>query len=166
LHFAPRSLSVAVAHLDLVRRMWRKVTSRGLQLFVAGVLAGKGFSAWIGFAYSLSVGSWATAIIWALVGVNLLMAIGLLIGTRSMVRVVQIYLLFYVIVAIVMIATGGPRDPRYPHAFSMMAFTIDVCEEAILLLLLLWSTSKALTNATYSPNQLLDPTAGRCDDHL
>jgi len=146
--------------------MWRKVTSRGLQLFVAGVLAGKGFSAWIGFAYSLSVGSWATALIWALVGVNLLMAVGLLIGTRSMVRVVQIYLLFNVIIATIVAAMGGPRDPRYPHAFSTTAYIIGVCEDAILLILLLWSTSKALTNATYSPNQLLEPTAGRCDDHL
>jgi hypothetical protein len=146
--------------------MWRKVTSRGFQLFVAGVLAGKGFSAWIGFAYSLSVGSAATALIWALVGVNLLMAFGLLIGSRIMVRVVQIYLLFYVIGGIVMIATGGPRDPRYPDAFSMMAFTIGVCEDAILLILLLWSTSKLLTNATYSPNQSLEPTAGRPTERL
>src|SRR6266571_4205435 len=74
--------------------MWRKITSRGLQVFVAGALAVKGFSAWLGFAYSLSVGSTATAFIWALVGVNLLMALGLLIGSRAMVRAVQIYLLF------------------------------------------------------------------------
>jgi len=144
--------------------MWRKITSRGVQVFVAGALAVKGFSAWIGVAYSLSVGSTATAIIWALVGVNLLMAIGLLIGSRVLVRVVQIYLLFYVIGAIVMISAGGPRDPRYPHAFSMMAFIIGVCEDAILLILLLWSTSKSLTNATYSPNQSLQPTAGRSDE--
>ncbi len=146
--------------------MWRKVTSRGLQVFVAGALAVKGFSAWLGFAYSLSVGSTATAFIWALVGVNLLMALGLLIGSRAMVRAVQIYLLFYVVIAIVIIATGGPRDPRYPHAFSMTAFTIGVCEDGILLILLLWSTSKALTNATYSPNQALQPTVGRRDDQL
>ena len=132
-----------------VRRMWSKVTSRGLQLFVAGALAVKGWSAWVGFAYSLSVGSRRTAVIWALVGIALPMAIGLLIGSRVMVRVVQIYLLFYVIGGIVMIATGGPRDPRYPHAFSMMAFNIGVCEDAILLILLLWSTSKSLTNTTY-----------------
>jgi len=31
--------------------MWRKVTSRGLQVFVAGALAVKGFGAWVGFAY-------------------------------------------------------------------------------------------------------------------
>ena len=78
-----------MAYLFLVRRMRRKVTSRGLQLFAAGALASKGFSAWIGFAWSLSVGSTATAVIWALVGVNLLMALGLLIGSRIMVRVVQ-----------------------------------------------------------------------------
>jgi hypothetical protein len=89
------------------------------------------------------------------------MAVGLLIGSRVMVRVVQIYLLFYVIGGIVMIATGGLRDPRYPHAFSLMASTVGVCEDAILLILLLWSTSKALTNATYSSNQPLQPIAGR-----
>jgi hypothetical protein len=146
--------------------MWSKVTSRGLQLFVAGALAVKGWSAWVGFAYSLSVGSGRTAVIWALVGIALPMAFGLLIGSRVMVRVVQIYLLFYVIGGIVMIATGGPRDPRYPHAFSMMAFSIGVCEDAILLILLLWSTSKSLTNTTYSPNQSLEPTAGRRDAHI
>ena len=146
--------------------MWSKVTSRGLQLFVAGALAVKGWSAWVGFAYSLSVGSGRTAVIWALVGIALPMAFGLLIGSRVMVRVVQIYLLFYVIGGIVMIATGGPRDPRYPHAFSMMALSIGVCEDAILLILLLWSTSKSLTNTTYSPNQSLEPTAGRRDAHI
>lgn len=129
------------------------MTSRGLQLFVAGALAVKGWSAWVGFAHSLSVGSTATALIWALVGVNLFMALGLLIGSRVMVRVVQIYLLFYVIGGMVMIATGCPRDSRYPHAFSMMAFSIGVCEEAILLILLVWSTSKSITNTTYSPNR-------------
>jgi hypothetical protein len=144
--------------------MWRKITSRGLQLFIAGALGSRGFSAWIGFAYDLSVGSWKTAFTWALGGVNLLMAVGLLIGTRPMVRTVQIYLLFYVIVGIGIIATGGPRDPRYPHVFSMAAFIIGVCENAIFLILLLWSTSKALTNATYSPNPSLQPTAGRRDD--
>jgi hypothetical protein len=133
-------------------------------MFVAGALAVKGFSPWIGFAYSLSVGSWATAAIWALVGINLLMAVGLLIGTPSIVRVVQIYLLFYVIVGVVITATGGPRDPRYPPAFSMTAYIIGVCEDAILFTLLLLSTSKTLTNATYSPNQALQPTAGRSDD--
>ena len=146
--------------------MWRKVTSRGLQLFVAAALAVRGLAHGIGFAYSLSVGSTATALIWALVGVNLLMAFGLLIGGRVLVRVVQIYLLFCVIGGIVVIAAGGPRDPRYPHAFAMMAFTIYVCEDAILLILLLWSTSKSLTNATYSPNQSLEPTAGRRDDEI
>jgi uncharacterized protein YhhL (DUF1145 family) len=146
--------------------MWRKVTSRGLQLFTAGALASKGFSAWIGFAYSLSVGSTATALIWALVGVNLLMALGLLIGTRTTVRVVQGYLLFYVIIGIIVVTTGGPKDPRYPHIFSMTAYVIGVCEDVILLILLLWSTSKALTSATYSPNQSLEPTAGRRDAHI
>ena len=146
--------------------MSSKITSRGLQLFVAGALAVKGWSAWVGFAYSLSVGSMRTAVIWALVGIALPMALGLLIGSRVLVRVVQIYLLFYVIGAIVMISAGGPRDPRYPHAFSMMAFIIGVCEDAILLILLLWSTSKSLTNATYSPNQSLEPTAGRRDAHI
>ncbi len=144
--------------------MWRKLTSRGLQVFVAGALAVKGFSAWIGFGWSLWVGSWRTAVIWALVGVNLLMAVGLLIGTRSMVRVVQIYLLFIVIIGMLLAATGGPRDPRYPHAFSMAAYIIGVCEDTILLTLLLWSTSKALSNTTHSPNQSLHPTAGRSDD--
>jgi len=144
--------------------MWRKITSRGLQLFVAGALASRGFSAWIGVAYSLSLRSWTTALIWAIGAVNLLMAVGLLIGTRSMVRVVQIYLLFYVIVGVVIIATGGPRDPRYPHTFSMMAFSIGVCENAILFIFLLWSTSEALAKATYSPNQSLQPTAGRSDE--
>lgn len=118
-------------------------------MFAAGALAMKGFGAWLGFAYSLLAGSTATAVIWALVGVNLLMALGLLIGSRVMVRVVQIYLLFYVIIGIVIIATGGPRDPRYPHAFSMTAFVIGVCEDGILLILLLWSTSKRLTDATH-----------------
>jgi hypothetical protein len=144
--------------------MWRKITSRGLQVFVAGALAVKGFTPCFAFAYSLSVGSTATAFIWALGGVNLFMALGLLVGSRAMVRAVQIYLLFYVVIGIVIIATGGPRDPRYSHAFSMTWFTIGVCEEAILLILLLWSTSKALTNATYSPNQSLQPTAGRSDE--
>jgi hypothetical protein len=132
--------------------MWRKITSRGLQLLVAGALASRGFSAWIGFAYDLSVGSWATALIWALVGVNFLMAVGLLIGTRSMLRVVQIYLFLQVVGSIVMLATGGPRDPRYPPVWSRTAFSIGICEDAILLILLLWSTSKALNNATYSSN--------------
>ena len=130
-------------------------------MFVAGALAVKGFSAWVGFAYSLSVGSTATALIWALVGVNLLMAFGLLTGSRVMVRVVQIYLFFHVVIGIVIVAMGGPRDPRYPHVFSMAAFIIGVCEDAILLILLLWSTSKPLTNATCSPNQAMQPTAGR-----
>jgi hypothetical protein len=153
-----------VAELVLVRRMRRKVTSRGLQLFAAGALASKGFSAWIGFAWSLSGGSTKTAVIWALVGVNLLMALGLLIGSRVMVRVVQIYLLFHVILGIVILSTGGPRDPRYPPVWSGTAFGIGICEDAILLILLLWSTSKALNNATYSPNQTtLQPTAGRSD---
>jgi len=141
--------------------MWRTITSRGLQLFVAGALAAKGFSAWIGFAWSLSVGSTATAVLWALVGVNLFMALGLLIGSRVMVRVVQIYLLFHVILGIVMLSTGGPRDPRFPPVWSTTAFSIGICEDAILLILLLWSTSKALNNATYSPNQALERTADR-----
>ena len=132
-------------------------------MFVAGALAVKGFSAWIGFAYCFSLGSWETAVIWALVGVNLFMAVALLIGTRAMVRVVQIYLLFYVIIGMLVAATGGPKDPRYPPAFSMTAYIIGVCEDAILLTLLLLSTSKTLTNATYSPNQALQPTAGRSD---
>ena len=132
-------------------------------MFVAGALAVKGFSAWIGVAYSLSVGSTATAIIWALVGVNLLMAIGLLIGSRVMVRVVQLYLLLYVIVGIIVVATGGPRDPRYPHVFSMVAYIIDVCEDVILLILLLWSMSKALSNTTHPPNQAMQRTAPRSD---
>jgi multisubunit Na+/H+ antiporter MnhC subunit len=146
--------------------MWRKVTSRGLQLFAAGALASKGFSAWIGFAWSLSVGSTKNTFIWALVGMDLLMAIGLLIGSKAMVRAVQSYLLFYVTISIVIIATGGPRDPRYPHALSMTAFIIGMCENAILLFLLLWSSSKTLTNATYSSNQSLEPTAGRHDAHV
>jgi hypothetical protein len=143
--------------------MWRKLTSRGLQLFVAGALASRGFSAWIGFASSLWVGSWRTAVIWALVGINLLLAIGLLIGSRPIVRAVQIYLLFVIVGMLAMAAMGGPSDPRYPHAISMAAFIIGICEDAILLILLLWSTSKALTGATYSPNQSLQPTAGRSD---
>jgi hypothetical protein len=81
-----------------------------------------------------------------------------------MVRLVQIYLLFIVMVGILLAAAGGPRDPRYPHAFSMAAYIIGVCEDAILLILLLWSTSKALGNAMYSPNQSLQPTAGRSDE--
>src|ERR1051325_11252705 len=143
--------------------MWRKITSRGLQIFVAGVLGSRGFSAWIGFAYDLSVGSWKTALTWALGGVSLLMAVGLLVGTRPMVRTVQIYLLFYVIVGIGIIATGGPRDPRYPYLFSMGAFISGVCQNAIFLILLLWSTSKALTNATDSPNPSRQATAGHRD---
>src|SRR5436190_748462 len=112
--------------------MWRTITSRGLQLFVAGALASKGFSAWIGFAWSLSVGRPATAVIWALVGVNLHIALGLLIGSRIMVRVVQIYPLFHVILGIVMLSTGGPRDPRYPPLWFRTAFSIGICEDAIL----------------------------------
>ena len=132
-------------------------------MFVAGALALKGFSAWLGVAYSLSVGSIETAIIWALIGVNLLLAFGLLVGSRAMVRAVQIYLIFYVIIGIVLIAMGGPHDSRYSNAFSMTFFAVGVCEDAILLTLLLCSTSKALSNATYSPNQALQPTAGRRD---
>jgi len=146
--------------------MRRKVTSRSLQWFVAGALASGGFSAWVGFAYSLSVGNTSTALVWAMVGMALPLALGLLTGSRLWVRVVQIYLLFHVIIGIVMLATGGPRDPQYPPVFSRTAFSIGICEDAILLILLLWSTSKALTNATYSPNQALEPTAGHCDEHI
>jgi hypothetical protein len=121
-------------------------------LFAAGALASKGFSAWIGFAWSLSVGSTATAVIWALVGVNLLMALGLLIGSWVMIRIVQIYLLFHVILGVVMLSTGGPKDPRYPPVWSRTAFIIGICEDAILLVLLFWATSKALTKATHPPN--------------
>ena len=131
------------------------ITSRNLQFFVAGALFSRGFSAWVGFAFSLWVGSWPTALIWAEIGIALFMALGLLTGSRFMVRLVQIYLLLHVAIGIVIISTGGPKDSRYPSAFSMGAFIIGVCTDAILLALLLWSTSKAFTNATAPPNQAL-----------
>ena len=72
-------------------------------MFVAGVLAAKGFSAWFGVAYHLAFGSYKTAMTWALVGLDLFMSIGLLIGNRILVRVVQLYLFFHVISSIIIV---------------------------------------------------------------
>ena len=140
------------------------VTSRNLQFFVAGALFSRGFSAWVGFAWSLSIGSWRTALTWGEVGIALFMALGLLSRSRFMVRLVQIYLLLHVIVGIVIISTGGPKDSRYPPAWSLAGFIVGVCADAILFALLLWSTSKALTNGIVLPNQTLQPTARRTDE--
>jgi len=140
------------------------ITSRNLQFFVAGSLFSEGFSAWVGFAWSLSIGSWRTALTWGGVGIALFMALGLLSRSRFMVRLVQIYLLLHVIVGIVIISTGGPKDSRYPSAWSLAGFVVGVCADAILLALLLWSTSEALTNETVQPNQSLQPTADRAEE--
>jgi hypothetical protein len=141
-------------------------TSRNLQFFVAGALFSHGFGAWIVFAWSLWAGSLATALHWAAIGVGLPMAIGLFIGTRSLVRVVQIYLFIYMIGLIGVLATGGPRDSRYPTMFSKGAIIVALCEGAILLILLSWSTSKPSLTQAMSPNQSLEPTTGHRDAHI
>jgi hypothetical protein len=123
-----------------------KITARDFQVFVAGGLALKGFSALIGFAHGLAVGAdTRETIIWAMIALLLPLGVGILLGSALALRCAQIYLWVAVVCgAVVLAASGLPLGTislPFVSAYSVAAY-------AIFLALLLWSKSRRFANAS------------------
>src|SRR5947209_6974891 len=134
--------------------MRRRLTARDLQVFVAGALAFGGF---IGLARSAAMLAAhrhpaVVAVLGLVTALPLAAGVGVLVGGYVAVRLAQLFLALVVIFSPLALLFRAHRE---------LSDAIPVIGLAVLLLLLLLSTSRLFRNET--PNQAMQRTAPRSD---
>jgi hypothetical protein len=145
----------------------RKITSRDIQVFVAGVFAIEELHGLISLPQNLAHGGEDIARPIASIAAALALPLGVavLAGSQLAVRLAQVYLGLILVCGCValLLVTSVLRSQAFHIAF-VRSYTAALLITAILLALLLWSRSRRF--ATTAPNQSLEPTAGRRDAHI